>query len=162
MDDINEKQPPDVLTSDTENRTIIPVDEAPPHRREKFRKFRAYNTEMWNGPRRENTEQMRRQDNLHTYDAVAAQMDLTDYQKARGRNVLDDLHVKSLGKPIEHVIFGVCLAVANADVEDGTRYWPHPASAANDETFTRVADSLDITRKEQLSVVQQVKAKTDL
>lgn len=162
MENVNEKEPPDVLTSDTENRTTIPVKDAPPHRREKFRKFRAYNTDMWNGPRRENTEQIRRQDNLHTYDAIAAQMDLTDFQKHRGRRVFDDLHVKSLGKPVEHIIFGVCLAVANEDVPEGTRYWPHPESAANDETFRDVADSLGLDLKEQLSVVQQVKAKSEL
>lgn len=161
MERVDEQQPPTALTSDTDNATQVRPEDAPPHKRQQFRRFRAYNTGLWNGPRRENTEALRRQDDLHLYDSVASSLGLTDHQKERGRHVIDELDFQDLGKPIEHIAFGVCCAVANIDVEDGTRYWPHP-DATGDTAFERVAGNLSINQKEQLSIVQQVKARTEL
>lgn len=162
MDELPEKLPPVELTSDTDNATKIPANEAPPHKRAKYKKFRAYNTGLWNGPKRENTEMRRRQDNLHIYDSIASKVGLTGHQKRRGRHVLDDLNIRSLGKPLELIAFAVCILVANTDVPDGSRYWPHPNATDNDDLFTDIADSLDFTRTEQLSTVMQVKSRTSL
>lgn len=156
MEEVTERRPPDVLTSDTENATTIPVKDAPPEKQQKFRRFRAYNRGLWNGPKRENKEEIRRQDNLHVFDALSSQLELTQYQKARGRETLDDLHLKSFGKSVEHVIFGICVLVVNRDVEDGYRYWPHPQVKQNDAVFKDVADGLGLDLGDQLSVVQQV------
>jgi len=161
MERVDEQQPPTVVTSDTDNATQIRPDEAPPDKRTKAKVFKAYNTGLWNGPRRENTEAFRRQDDLHRYDALASSLDLTDFQKQRGRKVMDDLDFHEMGKPIDHIIFGVCCAVANDDVEGGTRYWPHP-DATGDARFEDVADNLGLTQRQQLSAVQQVKARTRL
>lgn len=156
MENLTEKRPPNVLTSDTENATIIPVGEAPPAQHQKYANFRAYNTDLWNGPRRENKEAIRRQDNLHIYDALASELELTDYQKKEGRRIFDDLNIRSFGKKVEYIIFAVCVLVANRDVPDGHRYWPHPQAQNNSELFAETARALDMNRSEQLSVVQQV------
>lgn len=116
---------------------------------------------MWNGPKRENKEAIRRQDDLHLYDSVASSLDLTPYQKKRGRKLMDELDFHDMGKPITHIVFGICCAVANNDVHDGTRYWPHP-DATGDDAFEMVADNLGLTQKQQLSVVQQVNGRTSL
>lgn len=162
MEETTERRPPTALTSDTKNATRIPVDEAPPHKREKFKRLRAYNTGLWNGPKRENTEALRRQDNLHTYDAIASRVDLTGHQKRRGRNVLDDLHIKSFGKSIDAIAFAVAVVVANQDSRGEKRYWPHGEADDNDSLFAKIADELELDLDEQMSVLMQVKSRTDL
>ena len=160
MDTPQEKQPHDVITSDTDNATTIQPDEAPPNKREKFRKFRAYNTGMWNGPQRENTKQFNRQDDLHRYDSIASSLCLNDYQKSRGRNILDNFDAHKFGESIDKLIFGICLLVANNAVEDGSRYYP--LSKSSDEPFEDVAESLGLDKYQQLSALEKVRAKTDI
>lgn len=162
MEHIQEKQPPDVITSDTENQTIIPVDKAQPEKQEKFRRFRAYNTGLWNGPRRENKKAVHRQDDLHLYDSIASQVCLTQYQKARGRRLLDSISVDSYttqnggDRPTKSVIFAICIAVANDDVPKGTRYWPHPDTKSNDHDFERVAESIPTEWPDLVSLVMMM------
>lgn len=162
MDNTEEELPADVITSDTENATRVEPKDAPPSKRDKFLRFRFYNTGTWNGPKRENKEVTHRQDNLHRYDAVSSSLNLTDYQKGRGRKLLDTVDFQELGLKIDAVIFGICVIVANADVNDGTRYWPHPKSDKNDKKFAEIADSLGMTRREQLSIVQQLRPRLDI
>ncbi|UBF22222.1 hypothetical protein HRTV-2_gp74 [Halorubrum virus HRTV-2] len=160
MEHISEKQPPSVLTSDTENATTIQPSEAPPSQREKYERLRAYNTGLWNGPKRENKKAMHRQDDLHRFDAVASQLELTPFQKERGREIFDELDY--FGPPVEHTIFAVCAVVANADYPEGTRYWPHPQKEDNDPMFTEMADELDMSVSKQMSTVMKVKSRTGL
>jgi len=167
MENSKEREPPDVITSDTENATKIQPKEAPPGKREKFRRFRAYNTDMWNGPKRENTEQFHRQDDLHRYDSIASSLQLSDHQKSRGRNILDDFDSHHFGESIDHIIFGICVAVANADVNDGTRYWPQPPEQKEeynieDTNFDDVADSLGLGWKDQMSAIKKVQSRVNL
>lgn len=161
MESPEEREVPTVITSDTENATTIHPNEAPPGENRKYRKFRAYNTGMWNGPKRENTEMFRREDNLHRFDALSSSLNLNSYQKNRGRNILDEMNIQKMGLKVDVIIFGICVVVANSDVNDGTRYWPHPKSDSNDKQFARVAESIEMTRKEQLSIVQKMKSKID-
>ncbi|AGM10942.1 hypothetical protein M193_gp103 [Halorubrum tailed phage 7] len=161
MEHISEKQPPSVLTSDTENATTIQPSEAPPSQREKYKRLRAYNTGLWNGPKRENKAAIRRQDNLHRYDAIAGQADLTPYQKERGRELFDSLNIRKIGLPADHIAFAICILVANADVPDGTRYWPHP-DGKGDKPFERLSDSLDLSVSKQMSAVMKMKHRTGL
>lgn len=161
MERVPEKQPPSVITSDTENATAIYPSDAPPAQRAKYEKFRAYNTGLWNGPKRENKAAIRRQDNLHRYDAIASQAGLTPFQKERGRELLDSLNIRELGLPVDHIAFALCVIVANADVPDGTRYWPHP-DGKGDKEFERLADSLDLSVRQQISAVMKLKYRTGL
>lgn len=161
VEHVQEKQPPGVLTSDTDNATQIHPTEAPPHKRRQFERFRAYNTGLWNGPRRENKTAMYRQDNLHRYDSIASSLELTPYQKQRGRSLLDDVKPSSFGKPIDQLLFAICVVVANADA-DGKRYWPHPQKRDNDAEFTDMGDSLDLSLRMQMSAVMKLKSQTGL
>lgn len=157
MEHIEEQQPPSVLTSDTDNRTTIDPREAPPDQREKYRRFRAWNTGMWNGPKRENTQQFRRQDDLHCYDSVAAQCGLTPYQKERGRRLLDTFSIAdytNYNVSAAAVIFALCVVVANEDVDDGTRYWPN--ANTNDRDFERVAGDLVIGWKTMVGLIMKL------
>jgi hypothetical protein len=162
MEDIDFQRLPNVLISDTKNATRIPVEEAPPHKREKYRRFRAYNTGLWNGPRRENTEAFRRQDNLHVYDAIASKLGMTTYQKRRGRHLIDDIHIKSLGKSVDSIAFAIAIIVANQDANNEKRYWPHQQATGNDREFARMGHDLGLDLEEQMSVVMQVKSRIDL
>lgn len=157
MEYTKEKEPPNVLTSDTDNATKIEPKDAPSHKKYQFRKFRAYNTGTWNGPKRENKEVTLRQDNLHRYDSIASSLLINDYQKSRGRKILDNLDVMRFGLSVDTVIFGICVIVANQDVYDGSRYYPHP-EAKGDEDFVRVAESLDISQEKQISIVEKVRS----
>lgn len=161
MEHSEEREPPDVITSDTENATKIQPKEAPPGKREKFRRFRAYNTDMWNGPKRENKEAVRRQDNLHRYDSIASSLNLNSYQKKRGRKILDTIQITKKSIGVDVVIFAVCVIVANSDVEDGSRYYPHP-EAKGDKDFERVAESLGFDRGDQISAIEKVRSRVNL
>lgn len=162
MEYTEEKEPPDVITSDTNNATKIEPKEAPPGKRRKFRRFRAYNTGTWNGPKRENKEVTRRQDNLHRYDSISSSLNLSGYQKSRGRKILDDLNIRKIGIGVDAVIFGICAVVANDDVEDGTRYWPQPSSQDNGSSpFKDVADSLGYCWQEQMSIIKKIQSRVD-
>jgi len=167
MEHSKEREPPDVITSDTENATKIQPKEAPPGKREKFRRFRAYNTGTWNGPKRENKDIVHRQDNLHRYDSIASSVELNEYQKSKGRTLLDEFDFRREGIKVDNIIFGICVAVANADVNDGTRYWPQPPKQKEeydieDTNFDDVADSLGLDWKDQMSAIKKVQSRVDL
>lgn len=161
MEKISGQEPPVVITSDTENATQIHPSEAPPGDRKKFLRFRAYNTGLWKGPKEENTEAFHRQDDLHRFDSISSALELTDYQKTRGREILDDFDSHHFGESIDKIIFGICVLVANDDVATGCRFHPNP-DAADDHLFLEIADSLDLDVKQQWSAVEKVRPKIDL
>ena len=161
VEHIDEQQPPSVVTSDTDNATMFHPSEAPPHLREQYERFRAYNTGLWNGPFRENKQAMHRQDNLHRYDAIASSLDLTEYQKQRGRAALDDVALGKVGLNIDLFIFALCILVVNRDAE-GTRYWPHTDKMDNDPAFETMARELNFPFSKQLSAVMKAKRLTNL
>jgi len=156
MEDIQEREPPEVITSDTENATKVHPSDAPSHKYRQFQKFRAYNTGIWNGPKRENEDAVHRQDDLHRYDSVASSLELTDYQKSKGRKMLDDFDAHSFGYSIDHIIFAICALVANDDVEEGSRYYPHP-EASGDEAFVSAGETLGLDRADQVSAIEKVR-----
>lgn len=161
MEHSEEREPPDVITSDTENATKVQPEEAPSNKRAKFKRFRAYNRGTWNGPKRENKDVIHRQDDLHRFDSMASSLNLNEYQKNRGRKLLDSVDITTRKIGVDVIIFGICVIVANADVRDGIRYYPHP-EAVGDEDFERVANSLDFDRHDQISAIEKVRSKSKL
>lgn len=169
MESPDEKSPPVTASGDTENSTHFHPNEGrstlEDHRCDlpmnQWDRLKMLNEGMWNGPRRENTEALHRQDNLHIYDAIACQLDLTAHQKERGRAIYDDLPLGELGRPVEQYAFAVCIAVANLDTE-GTRYWPTANKQDNDPLFAAFGEDLDLSLREQLSALMKVKSRTDL
>lgn len=168
MDHTDERTAPDVLKSDTDNATTIRPSEAPPGKRAKFRRLREYNRDMWNGPKRENTEEFRRQDNLHRFDAIASTLGLTDTQKGRGRELFDSLCLTKFNRrtkqadTVDVVVFGLCVLIANDDVRNGTRYWPRKNAGNNDELFEDFAAELGLSLRDQMSIVERVRARVEL
>lgn len=164
MDSPEERQPPDVITSDTENATTIQPEEAPPGKLLKFRKFRAYNTGTWNGPKRENKDVIYHQDNLHRFDSLSSSLNLNSHQKSRGRKLIDEFDFRDLGVEVDFILFGICVVVANTDVDDGTRYWPqHPDQRREGEdVFIEVAESLNLDWKQQMSAIKKVQSRVDV
>lgn len=156
MEHPEERQPPEVITSDTDNATKIQPKEAPQSKRAKFRRFRAYNTGTWNGPKRENKDVIYHQDNLHRYDSISSSVNLSDYQRKRGRSMMDEIDFRELGCAVDGFIFAICVLVANDDVPDGSRYYPHP-EANDDEEFRKLADSLDLSRGKQISLIEKLR-----
>jgi hypothetical protein len=156
-----EKKPPDVITSDTNNATTIQPDEAPAHKQYKFKRFRAYNTGTWNGPKRENKEVVRRQDNLHRFDSLSSTLRLNDYQKKRGRKLFDTLDVRSIGWNVDAIIFAVCVLVVNDDVPDGSRYYPNQ-NTPDDAVFDRVGSEIGYEDDQLVSIIEKIRGRINL
>lgn len=167
MESPDESSPPITTSGDTENSTHFHPDEGresslDPHRElPKWQRLSLLNEGMWNGPREENTEALRNQDNLHIYDAIACQLELTDYQKERGRSVYEELPLHKLGRPVEQYGFAVCILVANEDAE-GSRYWPSKDKPDNDPLFREFGERLGLSFREQSSALMKVKSRSDL
>lgn len=160
MHRINDEEVPTVLTSTTENATNInPNDASTEKQREKFSRLSKYNRGTWNGPRRENKEVTLHQDNLAIFDALGGQVDLTDYQKKKGRRILTRLDLPNIGKSVNLIAFSICALVANDDVHDGYRYWP--TAKDTDEVFERVAESINYGEDAILSGMRTVDARRD-
>jgi hypothetical protein len=171
MESQDERSPPVTTSGDTENSTHFHTGEgraaledhllALP--KSKWQRLKLLNEGMWNGPQRENTEALRTQDNLHIYDAVVCQLELTDHQKEWGRSIYDDLPHGELGRPVKQYAFAVGVLVANHDYpREGKRYWPQENATDNDELFEQVGDDLDLSQRQQLSALMKVKSRTDL
>jgi hypothetical protein len=160
MENIEEREPDTVITSDTPNATKIQPKEAPPGRREKFRKFRKYNTGMWNGPKRENKQQVFHQDNLHRYDSISSSLNLSGYQKQRGRSLIEDFDFRELGCSVDGFLFGICVLVVNDNLHDSCRYYPNP-EASGDSDFEDMADTLGLDRGDQISFIEKARSCLD-
>lgn len=158
--DITE-EPADVISSDTNNATTIDPKEAPPGKQYKFRRFREYNRGMYNGPKRENTELLHRQDDLHRFDSIASSLELSKHQKKSGRQAFESIDLHCFGTTVDHAIFGVCVIVANRDVNGKSRYYPNP-KAAGDKQFESIAETLGLDRSDQLSAIEKVRTRTNL
>ena len=161
MDYSEQREPRDVITSDTENATVIRPREAPKHLRAKFRRLREFNRGTYNGPKREDKEVVFRQDNLHRYDSISSKVLLTRFQKERGRRLFDRLDVKDIGIGVDSIIFGVCVVVANDEVHSGARFYPNPHTP-DDEEFEEMAESLGLSSGEQISAIEKVRNRVNL
>lgn len=154
MDDSpSEKEPSEVLTPDTKNATYFDPTEAE-ESSINYRRLRLYNRNTWSDRREENKEVTHRRDNLAILDALAGQLELTDYQKSEARRVFDELNLGKIGKPARLIAFGVCAVVANDDVPDGSRY--HPRMNDPDELFEQIADNLEFTTTQRHMILSVI------
>jgi len=87
----------------------------------------------------------RLQDRLASWDAIAGEnnLDLTDYQKAEGRRLIEDIDLRRLGGRL----FLACFCVASHVVREDTRservYHPRRKDENNCELFVKVADEFN-------------------
>ncbi len=152
MDDsIEETEPSDVLTPDTDNATYFDPDEVTGSTPVNYSRLRLYNRNTWKNRWEENKEVTHRRDNLAVLDSISGELELSDYQKSKARRVFDNLQLGELGKPAKLIAFGVCAVVANDDVRDGSRF--HPQMNNPDDLFVDLADRLEFTTKQLHSVI---------
>lgn len=88
-----------------------------------------------------------------TLDAVATTLRLTDSQKDRAHDIMED--IESKGRGVVQLSFAVCVIVANEDVE-GKRYWVEKED--NDERFEDFVEENDIS---PLPAINQVRQEVD-
>lgn len=155
-DSVEEKEPSEVLTPDTENATYFNANETDDSNWTgkspvNYKRLLIYNRNTWKNRWEENKEVTHRQDNLAILDALSGQLELNNFQKEKSRRVFDELDLGDLGKSVRLIAFGVCAVVANEDVHDGSRY--HPQMDDPDELFVEMADRLDFTTKQLHSVI---------
>lgn len=148
----DESQSEPLVSPDTEERTRFNPEEADPEHRAKFERLFKYNTGVYNGEWADESKR-RRMDNLAIYDAISSQLELTPFQKRRGRELFDSLNLRRLGYPAEMVAFCVCVAVAR---EDGREYHPFRADRNNDEVFLELAEDLGFRTKQIASCLNRV------
>ncbi|MFC6717927.1 hypothetical protein ACFQGT_09830 [Natrialbaceae archaeon GCM10025810] len=134
--DESEEEP--IISPDTENATHFHSVEAPEKHRKKFRRLHGYNTGVYNGQWADKAE-LRRLDNLAVFDAVSSQLELTPFQKRRGRLLFDSLDLRRIGYRASLV--AVCVA-AYVCREDGRMYHPYRKSENNDELFVEFLEYL--------------------
>lgn len=155
-DSIEEKEPSQVITPDTENATHFNSNEVDDSNWKgptsvNYQRLLLYNRNTWKSRYEENKEVTHRQDNLAILDALSGQLDLNSFQKKKARRVFDDIDLGDLGKPVRLIAFGVCVVVANEDVPDGSRYYP--TMSEPDELFVSMADRLDFSEGQLHSVI---------
>ncbi|SEL19424.1 hypothetical protein [Haloferax larsenii] len=107
-----------------------------------YSRLAAYNSGIWNGKWADNSLR-REQDNLALFDAIASQLELTDYQHRRGRQLFAELDLAELSSPngIDAALCAVCVAAVVAR-EDGRMYHPSRPEDANDGLFSALLDDL--------------------
>lgn len=153
MEEITEKEPSEVLTPDANNATFFKPSEGSDNHHQKYKRLRLYNRGTWKDRREENKEVTHRRDNLAILDAIASQLDLTDYQKSESRRTFDGLELGDIGKPADLIAFAVCIVVANDEVK-GTRYYPTKKST--DGIFSRVSGRLGYSVKKEQAAIGNV------
>lgn len=146
----DEHQGPKV-ENDTDNHTTFHAEDAPntprldgvETKREKFSRLSKLNTGLYNGKWGDQTK-IRSKDNKAIFDAVSGQLDLNVHQQQRGRQVLETLNIREIGRPIYLIVFSLCARVYNQDASDENRYHPNRSDANNPDRFLEVAEGLEL------------------
>lgn len=150
MYDESEAEP--LTDPDTDNRTKFhpgDADHDQKHRldgtatfEQHYSRLARHNTGVFNGKWADENKRAR-QDKLALFDALAGQLELTDYQKKTGRQVFDNLNLRDLSTPdgIDSPLVAVMVAAVVAR-RDGRMYHPLANEESNDDLFTDLLDDL--------------------
>ncbi|QCC48117.1 hypothetical protein [Halobellus limi] len=150
MFDENEEEP--TITPDGDNATKFHPDEAHESAQSHYRVLARYNSGIYTRGRTDQ-EKIRRIDNLAVFDAIAGQLELTDWQKRYGRSVVDNLNLREIGHPVEAVVFAVCALTVRRD----RRYYnPDRSDENNDSEFLRLKAELDLSDKKIRSLIHRL------
>jgi hypothetical protein len=120
------------------------------------------NSGLYNGKWGDN-EQRRKNDNLAVFDAVASQLELTNYQKTVGRRAFSELNLRDLSSPdgIDTTLVAIITAAIVVRA-DGRFYHPNRDINNNDIPFVRLLDSLDYRESVIHSAYQKVLDRVNL
>lgn len=139
-----------LLMSDdsVDNSTTLDPTDAPPHKRQEYRRHRRNNQPGQNGKWRDETVHIPK-DRRNVFDAIAGQLELTSYQKERSRHLLGKL-------PDDHFRANptklVCFVVAgHVGVEDGRDYHPRNLLRNKKNQYAEQAEALGIGYSELIS-----------
>lgn len=94
-----------------------------PDKRRKYRRLRRLNSGEYKNRSMRDREQIRRRDNLAILDSLASKIPLTEPQKERALEVVEELPLGEIGLPAAVVCFTVVAMVRN---QDTTRHVYHP------------------------------------
>jgi len=137
----DEEKPEPITSPDTDNATHFYYGDAPEDQQDHYRKLSLYNSGLCNG-KWADQELRRKLDNLGLYDAISSELELTRYQKERGRYILENITVKDFGVEARAVIFCICAIVAR---DDGRVYHPSRGDDRNDDLFVGFTDDLSVS-----------------
>ena len=126
---------------DTDNATHFNYQEAPDDQEGHYRKLHQYNTGMRNGEWIDQ-ELGRKIDALNLYDCISSTLELTPYQKERGRHLVDRINIRKIGNDTKAVILCLCAIVVR---EDGRIYHPNRSNQNNDPFFITFAQQLTLS-----------------
>jgi hypothetical protein len=152
-----EKEEP-ITTPDTENATHFHYEEAPDHKQDKFRKFHLYNTGLCNG-KWTNQQLRRKMDNLARFDAISSQLELTEYQKRRGRKLFKNINLSKFGVDADIISFCLMAIVARSD---NRIYHPQRNESRNDPLFQEFAEELHCSNERILSCYNKVEREVNV
>jgi len=107
-----------------------------------FSRLAKLNTGVWNGSW-EDKELLYRNDNLAIFDAIAGQLELTNYQKQVGRQVFEQLNLRELTDPVVDTPLVAVMTAAVVVRRDGRFYHPQRLENTNDAVFLDLLDSFD-------------------
>lgn len=167
--EFNENQPEPNVAPDTPNRTKFHPDEAKEPKsewakqalwknrcvrdREQEFKFLAW-TNQGRGYRKgwTNDNPMKQMmDRKQRFDAIAGQLELTDYQHGAGRRLRNSQGLRNLGYPDELIAFCLCVFITRYDKcarrtpeKERRIYHPDTAPEENDARFVKLAESLSL------------------
>lgn len=150
MFDENEEEP--TITPDGDNATKFHPEEANESQRDHYRVLSRYNSGIYTRGRTDQSK-IRLIDNLAVFDAIAGQLELTDWQKRYGRQVITNLNVRQVGHPIEAVVFAVCALTVR---RDRRFYNPDRNDENNDPEFTRLKDELGLSDRKVRSCMKRM------
>lgn len=127
-----------------------------------YHRLSLLNQGIWTGTWADKSA-LNEQDNLAVFDAVASQLELTNYQKTRARLAFVSLDLQELSSP--HGIDAALVAAMTAAVvarEDGRMYHPSRADNNNDALFLRLLDDADYDDRTVRSAYEKVLHRVDL
>jgi len=168
----DESSPEPTTQPDTENHTQFYAADGEYHTRRRmdgsetfenyYRRLASLNTGVRNGKWADESK-LRRQEKLAIYDAIAGQLELTPYQKRRGRLLFDRLSVSELSSPggIDTPLVAVCVAAVVVR-EDGRMFHPSRSEKRNDGLFTALLDDIGYTARTVQKCYEKVLHRVDL
>jgi len=137
-----------------DNATTLNPDDAPAHKRHQYRLHRRNNQPGQNGKWRDETVHIPK-DRKNVLDAIAGQLELTDYQRQRSRHLLGQLpddHFRANATKL------VCFVLAgHVGAEDGRDYHPRNLIRNEANQYATEAAALGIEYSELASCWYRVR-----
>lgn len=141
-----------LATLNDTNATMIYTDDCPWNTRKKYRYWHGYNSGLYNF-KWANKTRLRSLDNEYMCEGITSQLDMTQLQKVRAKNILRATNLKRVGHRADKVIFCICAYVCRYDGRD---YHPRRSPERNDSEFVWFAETLGYDSDEIHAIMNQI------